>query len=261
MILTSRRPAWQAFSELAGHQKQLLPESASAPVRETLNLSLISSGSGTCLHSINAKQLTFRAALSRAEGLRSLARHGCWTPIRKQATKLLLPALLLLATGLCGCSLIGPLINAAMPYAGLKLYFACVPEHTPVDTPSGPQPIEKLEAGDSVIGFAGRPVRILQKHSYLEKTETVFLHITFSDGAAVDLCGMHRVAGIRARELQVGQTVAGRKVTGFESRRGETRSYDLLTEDAGYQINGVPVNSMIEEMNAAAVSGKSPSRH
>jgi len=171
----------------------------------------------------------------------------------KQAPKLLWLALpLVAAVVLPGCSLIGPLVSAALPYAGLKLAFACIPEHTPVDTPSGPRPIETLEAGDTVIGFTGKPVRILQKHSYLEDTNTVFLHITFDDGASVTLCGAHRVAGIRARELQPGQTVAGRKVTAIEARRGETHSYDLLTEDAGYQINGVPVNSMIEEMNAAA---------
>ena len=175
------------------------------------------------------------------------------TPIMKRASELLWLALPLLAAGvLSGCSLLGPLISAALPYAGLKLAFACIPEHTPVDTPSGPRPIEKLEAGDTVIGFTGKPVRILQKHSYLENPETVFLHITFGDGAAVALCGAHRVAGIRAREIQPGQTVVGRKVTAIEARRGETHSYDLLTEDAGYQINGVPVNSMIEEMHAAS---------
>jgi hypothetical protein len=179
----------------------------------------------------------------------------------KHAPKLLSLALLLLAAGLCGCSLLGGLISAALPYAGLKLYFACIPEHTLVDTPSGPRPIEKLEAGDSVIGFAGQPVRILQKHSYLESPQTVFLHITFADGAAVDLCGMHRLAGIRARDIQVGHTIAGRKVNGLASRSGETHSYDLLTEDAGYQIQGVPVNSMIEEMNTAAVSGMRSARH
>ena len=173
----------------------------------------------------------------------------------KQASRLLSLAFLPLAAGLCGCNLIGSLVGAGLPYAGLKLYFACIPEHTPIDTPSGPRPIEKLEAGDLVIGFAGKPVRILQKHSYLENPKTVFLHITFADGAAVDLCGMHRLAGIRAREIQIGQTIAGRKVTGLGSHCGETHSYDLLTEDAGYQIHGLPVNSMIEEMNTAAVSG------
>jgi hypothetical protein len=174
----------------------------------------------------------------------------------KSVSQFLSLALLLTAAGLCGCNLIGGLVGAALPYAGAKMAFACIPERTLVDTPSGPRPIEQLEAGDSVIGFSGKPVLILQKHSYLERVETVFLRITFADGAAVDLCGMHRLAGIRARDIQMGQTIAGRKVTGLEARRGETHSYDLLTEDAGYRIQGIPVNSMIEEMNAAAASGK-----
>ena len=72
----------------------------------------------------------------------------------------------------------------------MKLYFACIPQHTLVDTPAGPRAIEKLKAGDSVIGFSGKAVRILQMHSYMESTRTVFLRVTFSDGAVVDLCGM-----------------------------------------------------------------------
>jgi hypothetical protein len=163
--------------------------------------------------------------------------------------------LLVLALGLCGCSLLGPLIGAALPLASLKMYFACIPEHTLVDTPTGPRPIETLEAGNSVIGFSGKPVRILQKHSYMENPQTVFLRVTFADGAIVDLCGMHRVVGVRARELQIGRSIAGRKIISIQNRRGETHSYDLLTEDAGYRIQGVAVNSMIEEMNAAARSG------
>ncbi len=147
-----------------------------------------------------------------------------------------------------------------MPYAGVKLYFACLPEATQVDTPAGPRPIEKLEAGDAVIGFSGRPVLVLQKHSYLENPRTVFLRLTFADGAAVDLCGMHRLSGIRACDIQIGQTIAGRRVTGLASRRGVNRSYDLLTEDAGYRIQGVPVNSMIDEMNAAAIPGRAMRR-
>jgi hypothetical protein len=147
-----------------------------------------------------------------------------------------------------------------MPYAGIKLYFACIPEGTRVDTPLGPSPIETMAAGDSVIGYSGKPVLILQKHAYLENAETVFLRLAFANGSVVDLCGMHRVAGIRARDIRMGQTVAGRKVTGVASRRGVTRSYDLLTEDAGYRIQGVPVNSMIEEMNAAAARGRARPR-
>jgi hypothetical protein len=156
-----------------------------------------------------------------------------------------------LALALAGCSLIGPLVGAALPLAGAKLAFACIPAQTLVDTPSGPRAIERLEAGDWVIGYSGKPVRIQQKHGYLEDPATVFLRIGFADGAAVDLCGMHRIAGIRARDLRVDQIVAGRKITSIESRRGVTRSYDLLTSDAGYQIGGIPVNSMIAEMLAA----------
>jgi len=155
---------------------------------------------------------------------------------------------------LAGCSLIAPLVSAAAPYAGLKLYFACLPEHTRIDTPSGPRPVEQFEAGDVVIGFSGKPVRILQKHSYLENPETVFLRIRFENGAAVDLCGMHRLDGMRAKTIRVGQKVAGHQVVAIESHQGETHSFDLLTEDAGYRIAGMPVNSMIEEMNRAAAT-------
>jgi hypothetical protein len=164
-------------------------------------------------------------------------------------------SVIILAPGLCGCSMLGPLVGAALPYAEVKLMFACIPEHTKLDTPAGPRPIEQFEAGDTVIGFSGKPVRILQKQSYLEDPGTVFLHITFAGGATVDLCGMHRVAGIRARGIRIGQSIAGRQVIRIESHSGETHSFDLLTEDAGYQIHGVPVNSMIEEMQAAAASG------
>ena len=170
-------------------------------------------------------------------------------------------ALALVLLALTGCGLLGPLIGAAAPYAGVKMMFACIPERTRLDTPAGPRPIEQFEAGDLVIGFGGKPVRILQKHAYLENPETVFLRISFSDGASVDLCGMHRVAGIRARGIHVGETIAGRKVIGIESHRGVNHSFDLLTEDAGYQMHGVPVNSMIEEMNkAAATNGRSLGR-
>jgi hypothetical protein len=163
-------------------------------------------------------------------------------------------AVVFLAPILSGCSLLG-LASAAAPYAGLKMMFACIPAQTSVDTPGGARLIEQLQPGEWVIGFSGKPVRVLQNHAYLENPETLFLRVTFDNGATVDLCGMHRVAGIRAREIRVGQRIAGRQVTGIAAHRGVTRSYDLLTEDAGYQLNGVPVNSMIEEMHQAGASG------
>lgn len=148
--------------------------------------------------------------------------------------------------------MLGPLLGTALPLAGAKLAFSCIPEHTLVDTPSGPRAIERLAAGDWVSGYSGKPVQIQQKHCYLENADSLFLTIGFDDGAAVDLCGMHRLAGIRARDLRLDQSVAGRKITSIKSRRGVIHSFDLLTTDKGYQIGGMPVNSMIAEMLAAA---------
>ncbi len=161
----------------------------------------------------------------------------------------------ILANAFCGCAMIGSLVGAALPYAGVKMMFTCIPEHTYVDTPQGSRPIEDFAAGEMVIGFNGKPVRVLQKHSYLEDPASTFLRITFSDGAKVDLCGMHRLDGVRAGRLRVGQTIAGREVVSIETYSGQTHTFDLLTEDAGYRIQGVPVNSMIEEMSTAAATG------
>ena len=173
----------------------------------------------------------------------------------KFTTSLSLAAAMLLPAGLVSCSLIGPLINTALPFAGVKLAFACVPESVSVDTPDGPRAIGKIQAGDTVTGFGGQPVRVLQKHGYLEDPNTEFFHIHFTDGAEVEVCGMHRVEGVRAKHITPGRLLAGRTVARIEITKGETRSCDLLTEDAGYQIQGVPVNSMIGEMQKAAATG------
>lgn len=162
---------------------------------------------------------------------------------------------LLLAAGLSSCGLLGSVVRTALPFAGVKMALSCLPEVTLIDTPAGRRPVKQLTAGDVVTGYNGRPVRILQKHTYLENPATVFLEIKFSSGAKVEVCRMHRVGGVRARDIRIGQTIAGQLVVGIEAHTGEIRSCDLLTEDAGYQVDGVPVNSMIEEMHAAAASG------
>jgi hypothetical protein len=168
---------------------------------------------------------------------------------------ILLPAALVLSVGLTGCNLIAPLLNAALPLAGVKFAFSCLPEHVMVDTPTGPRRVGSVTAGDVVTGYGGQPVRVLQKHTYLESAATSFYVVTFSDGAEVEVCGMHRVAGVRAKNLKPGEIVAGRRVVSVSRHSGEKRSCDLLTEDTGYRIGGVPVNSMIEEMHRAAVKG------
>ncbi len=149
------------------------------------------------------------------------------------------------ALGSSGCALI-------YLAASIKLLFLCIPEGTAVDTPEGPRAIETIQPGDSVVGFDGAPVRVLQVQGYLEDPErSEFLRIEFEDGAVVELCGMHRLAGIRAKDVQEGNVIDGRTVKAVSRFAGVSRSYDLMTEDPGYRISGVPVNSMIEEMYEA----------
>ncbi len=157
--------------------------------------------------------------------------------------------------GLGACTITGPsLVGIA------KIVFACIPEGTEIDTPGGPLRIEDLRAGDWVVGYAGEPVRVLQIHGYLEDPlPSRFHRVVFSNGSVVDLCDRHRIAGTRAAELQVGDTVAGVSVRSNETYSGVSRSYDLLTEDEGYRIQGIPVNSMIDEMlSAASRAGQRP---
>ena len=57
---------------------------------------------------------------------------------------------------------------------------------------------------------------------------------------------MHKVFGVRAKDIK--ENVISKKLYS-----GVKYSYDLLTEDLGYRINGIPVNSMIEELAELAV--------
>tara|TARA_R110002096_G_scaffold113320_8_gene246394 strand:- start:4763 stop:5338 length:576 start_codon:yes stop_codon:yes gene_type:complete len=159
--------------------------------------------------------------------------------------------------GLGGCALLAPVVGTALALAPMKMLFACLPEGTQVDTPSGSSSIETLRAGDWVIGFDGEPVEIQQIHGYLEDAEkTDFYRISFSNSGVVDLCSMHRIDGIRAKELKVGKIVSGgHSITEIEIYQGVERSYDILTDDDGYRIGGIPVNSMIVEMYEAGRSG------
>ena len=73
--------------------------------------------------------------------------------------------------------------------------------------------------------------------------------IIFSDGEEVNLCDTHRIMNIPSGELNIGDNVGTRTVVDIVRYGDVTRSYDLLTSDnKGYRISGVPVNSMIEEM-------------
>ena len=169
----------------------------------------------------------------------------------------------MMAVSLTNCALVGrtvgmaaALVPMAISIIPIKLLFSCIPEGMEIDTPDGPKPIETLRPGDEVIGFSGKPVRIMQMHGYVEDPEGERFHeITFDNGAVVRLCDMHRIDSIPANEVTPGAQLGGQTVQSVKVYGGVERSYDLLTEDDGYRISGIPVNSMIEEMLEAAKNG------
>lgn len=131
-----------------------------------------------------------------------------------------------------------------------KVVFKCVPKGIRIDTVDNSIAIENIKPGDIVMGYNGSPVKVLQKHEYLEDpTKERFYKVKFDNGSVVDVCDMHRINGVRSKNITKG--VVNKEVYG-----GVEFSYDLLTEDMGYRIDGVPVNSMIEEMAELIVKFK-----
>ncbi|MCU0778960.1 MAG: Hint domain-containing protein [Akkermansiaceae bacterium] len=165
---------------------------------------------------------------------------------RRLMRALLLAPLLTVVLSPPSCRLIG----AALGLGFAKLQFGCLPEGTPIDTVQGPVRIENLKSGDPVIGFGGKPVRINQIHQYRENpARSRYLTVHFDTGASISASPRHRIDGTPAHRLKVGDICGSATVTRIESRGGVARSFDLLTEDAGYRIAGIPVNSMIAEMS------------
>lgn len=154
-------------------------------------------------------------------------------------------AVLFVAMLLPSCGLIGTAVGLGLT----KLQFGCLPEGTRIDTAAGPVKIENLKAGDVITGFHGDPVRITQIHQYREDPATSrYLTIHFANGSVVSASPRHRIDGTPAAELRVGIHCGSQIVTRIDFLPGVSRSFDLLTEDPGYRIAGIPVNSMIAEM-------------
>ncbi len=134
-----------------------------------------------------------------------------------------------------------------------KVKFGCLPEGTRIDTPNGPVAVEDIRAGDQVIGYHGKAVTVQQVHQYREDaTQTRHLAVTFTNGSTVQLSPRHRIGGIPASKLKPGSRVGEHTVSEVIAVGFVERSYDLLTDDPGYRIEGIPVNSMIREMARAA---------
>lgn len=145
---------------------------------------------------------------------------------------------------LSGCGL---LLNAGIT----KLAFGCLPAGTRIDTPSGPVPVEELRTGDRVIGYYGSVTTVRQIHQYQEDPSRVrHLTVTFTNGSRISLSPRHRIGGVPAGRLGTGDRVGDHTVDRVHPLGNVSRSFDLLTNDPGYRIGGIPVNSMIEEMAA-----------
>jgi len=158
-------------------------------------------------------------------------------------------AIALLATS---CSLFGLAASAGL----IKLQFGCLVEGEEIDTPTGPVPVEMIAAGDLVIGYDGTPVMVLRVDAYAEDpTRTGHLAVFLSNGGQIHLSPRHRIMGLPAGGIDAGDKLHDQVVTAIRPLGGVSRSYDLLTEDRGYRVHGVPVNSMIREMEAAAAAG------
>ena len=116
--------------------------------------------------------------------------------------------------------------------------------------------IEDIRSGDSVIGFSGKPVKVLIKHEYVENPEAERFHRFYLDsGENFSVCDMHRIEGEHSMDYNVGNSFKGGEVIEHISvYGGVTRSYDLLTEDIGYRMSGVSVNSMIDELSVLAAT-------
>ena len=144
---------------------------------------------------------------------------------------------------------LGSILGGAL---STKVLFKCIPDGELIDTPEGQVAIEDIRSGDSVIGFSGEPVKVLIKHEYAENPDAERFHRFYLDnGKSFSVCDMHRIEGEHSMHYNVGNSFKGGEVVeAIKIYGGVTRSYDLLTEDIGYRMSGVAVNSMIEELAA-----------
>ena len=125
----------------------------------------------------------------------------------------------------------------------------CIPKGTTIDMADGDKaPIEKIEAGDLVIGMDGRETEVQQIHQYKQTPNAKFVTITFDNGSKVNCSHDHMINNKRARNYILNDKIGSRKVTNVVFYMGVEKSYDIITTTGGYRIEGIPVNTMIPEM-------------
>ena len=159
------------------------------------------------------------------------------------------------ATTSAAGNILGPAIGGvigkglgAIFTSGASLALSCMPGDQCIDTPTGPKAIKDLKGGDSVIGYDGEVAFIAQACSWNQNPLRTFLTITREDGSSFTVCDDHKIMGIPAMEWVEGAELAGSLIKSIEASTGLLTSYDILTNQGGYRINGIPVNSMIPDI-------------
>lgn len=131
----------------------------------------------------------------------------------------------------------------------IKLFMMCVPEGTAIDTPEGQKNVEDVRAGDVVYDKDGTEVKVQMKYEFDQPpTSDRFLKLDFDTGASVTICDLHRIDGVYAKDLRVGE----KGLVSKEFVEMDRRSYDIMTEgtDGSYRSNGIPINTMIPELHS-----------
>jgi hypothetical protein len=145
--------------------------------------------------------------------------------------------------------MMGGIGSAIGGFATAKAFMLCIPSGEMIDTVDGKKLIDDIAPNDKVVGFDGNEAVVLQKHSYGENPEVKrFIKILFSDDSSISLCDKHKVNGTEAKEIKVDDNIGSKTVKSIDYFGGVEISYDLLTSDSGYQMSGIPVNSMIPEL-------------
>ena len=145
--------------------------------------------------------------------------------------------------------MMGGIGSAIGGIATAKAFMLCIPSGEMIDTVDGQKLINDIAPNDKIIGFSGDEVVVLQKHSYGENPKVErFVKIKFDDASSISLCDKHKVNHTESQNVKVGDCINKKTVVSIDYFGGVEISYDLLTSDSGYQMNGIPVNSMIPDL-------------
>ena len=145
--------------------------------------------------------------------------------------------------------LAGPIIGAVGSLATAKMFMACLPGTTLIQTSDGDRPISIVQTGDMLSNGA----LVLFKSEYAPQA-TRFVKLILADGRWVETCDQHLVANRVAIDYQVGDQLADLLVVEKHVSLRTERTYDLLTSslDGGYLVQGIPVATMIPMLHRLA---------